>query len=189
MNQSDILSWAGLGLAAATPLLVPLVAWFLEQRGVARRTKEFEALLKRTELVDKLQSLYKTQSQTDNGGQKALDAEVQDILGDLAALRQFEQSVHLEAVDRPLLRRTLLLYKQASIKRTIYQVLFYIFGILAIFAGIGAYLTPPEEQPVSDILFIIFAVLFYLGIAFLFRWAAVRDYRKKLERLKAKERK
>ena len=120
MAESNIPGWIQLLVAVSVPLLAPLIAWFLGQRGITGRTKEFEALLKRTELVEKIQSLPTYKDQDNSNNRKALDAEVDDIISDFTMLREIEQPANVKTIEKhSWISRILLLYKQASVKGTI----------------------------------------------------------------------
>lgn len=187
MGESDIPVWVQVLIAAGVPLLVPMVAWFLDQRGVARRTVEFDALLKRAELVHKLQTLNGTPNRTDTADRTSLDNEVEDILRDLEALREAETTAQLDdAVKQSRWRRAFLFYKQASLKGAIYRAFFYIFSVFTVAIVFGTLLESSVSGNVEEVFIILLGAAFYLGIALLFRWGAVRDYDRKLVKHRAK---
>lgn len=170
-----------------TPLVVPLIAWFLDQRGVARRTKEFDTLLKRTELVEKLQALKKENGTKNADIDITLEDELCDILSDLDSLREIERPPHIKPIEeRTWFRQALLLYKQSSIKGALYKSFFYIFSFLGIFGSFSAVFLAPEltAQRPSDFIAILIGMAFYLGIGLLFRAAAIRDYKRRLDKIR-----
>lgn len=175
-------------LQALIPLLpavlAPAVGWFLSQRGVARRIKEFEHLLKRMELVERLRSLREYKGQTKSQFRETLDAEVSNIVAGLAELREAEHPVHITAVEvKSRWRRFLLLYKQASLKGAIYKGLFYTFLLFSVTVIITFAIIPWEGGMIANQVFsLIFGGVFYLIPSLLFRAAAVRDYRRRLKK-------
>ena len=83
-------------------------------------------------------------------------------------------------------RRWFLLYEQASLKGSTYKVLFYIFLMFSVTVVIPLSSVASEPTfalgPAERILFALLGAGFYLLIALGFRAAAVRDYRKRLQK-------
>ncbi len=184
MDDPSLPGWLQALLPLLPAVLAPAVGWFLSQRGVARRIKEFEHLLKRMELVERLRSLQEYKGQTKSQFRETLDAEVSNIVAGLAELREAEHPIHITAVEvKPRWRRFLLLYKQASLKGAIYKGLFYTFLLFSVMTAVSfATLTSLEVVVASRIFYSIFAGVFYLIPSLLFRAAAVRDYRRRLKK-------
>ncbi|UCH63543.1 MAG: hypothetical protein JSU77_03610 [Fidelibacterota bacterium] len=203
MPEETGLKWFQLLAAMVPAISAPFIAWFLSQRGVSRQSKEFEWLLNRTELVERLRAFIEHR---DEVGKKnvieALNAEVDDILGDLSALRESERErerlARIATTERiPRWRHFLLLYEQASLSASIYRVLFYLFLIWTMLIGAvmidelvtiwdsRALLTPDPSFSFdfnNRILTMIIMMGVNLTIGLLFRVAAVRTHKKKLKK-------
>ena len=165
--------------ALLTAGLAPLIGWLLSQRGIGRRTKEIENLLKRIELVERLQSLQKNEGLIKSSFSENLDVIVADIVKDLAEFREKEQPIQVTALQaQPWWQRFLLLYEQASLKGKVFKVLFYMFLFIAVFMVVMP-LVPDQSPAFSDSIIGYFSGAFYMFLSLYFRAAAARDYRKR----------
>jgi hypothetical protein len=175
-------AWLELLLVILPAVLTPLLAWVLAQRGVARRTSQIEQLLKRTELVERLRAL--PTGAAPGRRDDVLDAEVRDIVADLAALTEPEQAVAAGPVRRrSRLSRFLLFYEQPSWKAYIYRAVFYLFSLFGLVGGLGAALSGMR----TDWYFGLLGGGFYIGVGFLFRQATVREFRRGLTKASARQ--
>lgn len=157
----------------AFPVIVPLVASILVQRGEARRASELEALGRRLELVEKLRTLRLV---LPKDVADPLFREVDDIIGDLEAIRLREVTAIAHS-DRPRSRLAslLLLYPQASRKGGIYRAIFYLFVGLGVVGLLGGMLEWSSTKSEDHRALVLGAFIYFLvGLAF--RAAAVRDY-------------
>lgn len=137
MDNGVMPAWLQALLVMIPAILAPFIAWFLSQRGVGRQSREFEWLLRRTELVERLRKLLGSRDTANVRYEAALNAEVDDIIGDLSALREPEREEErlartIELKRLPRWRSFLLLYKQASLIASIYRGLFYFFIFLGV---------------------------------------------------------
>ena len=170
-------------IAMVPGLLVPLIAWFLSQRGISRRAKKFESLLTRMELVEKLRQI---QGQTSDSKSKLvgiLDMEVDDILNDLESSREIQVPLTTTPPQKVTgWRRFLLLYEQVSLKGKAYKWLFYFFSL---FVVVGSFGIVSEGYTVQDSIWGLLGLAIYLAIGLAFRVAAVRDYERIMKKAKA----
>jgi hypothetical protein len=168
-------------------LIAPLLAWLSSLRATSRRSSELDFLLRRIELVERVQ---KVQSGTEATNQSVLDAELRDILADLTDLRVGAGTPHPSgAASNPQSpwRRWFLAYKQSSRKGSAYKALFYVFIAFVALGGIGMYSSGLDKGPsapsASDqILYGVLGVAVYLVIGLAFRYAAVREYHRNAQK-------
>ncbi len=110
-----------------------------------------------------------------------LSREVDDIVGDLEALRLRDViSIAKPDEERSRFASIFLLYSQASRKARFYKFLFYIFagvGVLALVGALESYWNDADDSFV-----ILTGALFYVGVGLALRAAAVRDYRHRAEK-------
>lgn len=77
-------------------VVTPIVAWLFSFRADARRSSELEAVLRRLELVERLQKVYGA-GESRAPYRDVLDAELRGILADLGELRVPEVPAHVLA--------------------------------------------------------------------------------------------
>ena len=161
-------------VGAVTP---PLVAWLTSLRTTSRRSSELDFLLRRIDLVERVQ---KAQGQSDATNRQVLDAELQDIFADLTLLRVGVHPSGTIPSPHSGWRSWFLAYKQSSRKGSVYKALFYLFVAIGTIGGIGLFLSPWDPEPSHSEQGVIrcLGVAVYLFIGLAFRYTAVRDYHK-----------
>ena len=134
MDKSDPF-WMKTIFIMLPAVIAPLLAWLASLRATSRRSSELDFLLRRIELVERVQ---KVQGGTEVANRPALDAELRDIVSDLTDLRVGVLTLHPSATlpnPQSAWRRWFLAYKQSSRKGSAYKALFYIF---IAFVALGA---------------------------------------------------
>src|SRR5258706_4008395 len=170
-------------------VIAPLIAWLTSTRATSRRSSELDFLLRRIELVERVQ---KIQGQTTTGSTQALTAEVQDIAEDLTNLR-LGTTLHASTMvqDQPSRwRRWILAYDQPSRKGSVYKLFFYIFVVFGILGGIGSLTSGLDTGPgapgmLEQTVVSVLGVCVYLGLGLAFRYAAIREYHKRMQKISA----
>jgi hypothetical protein len=178
--ESDPL-WMKSVIVLVPAVTAPLVAWLTSLRTTSRRSSELDFLLRRIDLVERVQ---KVQGQSDATNRLVLDAELQDIFADLTLLRVGVHPSGTIPSPHSGWRGWFLAYKQSSRKGAVYKALFYLFVAIGIIGGIGLLIPPvwdtdpsaPSHFEQGVIGFLGVAVYLFIGLAF--RYAAVRDYHK-----------
>jgi hypothetical protein len=168
-------------------VIAPLIAWVTSLRTASRRSSELDFLLRRIELVERVQKI-----QGETGSARALTAEVQDIVADLTSLR-LGTTLHAStmAENQPSRwRRWLLAFDQPSRKGAVYKALFYIFMVFGILGGIGMLTSDRDTGPGAPSMFEqavigVLGVSVYLAIGLAFRYAAIREYHRREEKRSA----
>jgi hypothetical protein len=186
MEKSDPF-WMRALLIMVPAVIAPLLAWLTSLRATSRRSSELDFLLRRIELVDRVQ---KAQGEAGAPNRSALDAELQDILADLTNLRVGPTRPHpSDTIANPHSgwRSWFLAYKQLSRKGTAYKALFYGFIGFVTLGAIGLLAsgldTGPSAPSASDqVLFGVVGVAVYLAIGLAFRYAAIREYHRSTEK-------
>jgi len=178
--------WTRAVLIMLPAALTPVFAWLSSLRTAARRSAELDALLRRLELVERVQKLYGV-GERQGAYREVLDAELRDILADLSRLRGPEAPAHVLASrteNLPRWRSWFLAYKQASVKGALYKALFYVSLAFAVLGGIGLMTSASDRASglgATDTVILGFlGGGFYVAIGLAFRAAALRDYRKRL---------
>jgi hypothetical protein len=170
-------------------VIAPLIAWLTSTRATSRRSSELDFLLRRIELVERVQ---KIQGQTTTGSTRVLTAEVQDIVEDLTNLR-LGTTLHAPTMvqDQPSRwRRWILAYDQPSRKGSVYKLFFYILVVFGILGGIGTLTSGLDTSPgapgmLEQTVIRVLGVSVYLGIGLAFRYAAIREYHKRMQKISA----
>jgi len=179
--------WMRTLLIMVPAVITPLVAWLTSLRATSRRSSKLDFLLRRIELVERVQ---KAQWEAGAANRSALDAELQDILADLTDLRVGTTRPHpSEAIANPHSgwRNWFLAYKQPSRKGTAYKGLFYGFLAFVTLGAIGLLSSGLDTGPTApsardQIVFGVVGVAVYLAIGLAFRYAAVREYHRSQKR-------
>jgi hypothetical protein len=176
-------------VGSVLPLVVtPIVTWLFSLRAASRRSAELDWLVRRVEVVERVDNLQRLAGSPGTYRQ-LVDAELKDVLEDLAALRAQQTAASSLAGGTEKFgkwRRWFLTYEQASMKGSVYKVLFYIF--LAFSVTVVIPLSSVASDPTlalghaERVLFALLGAGFYLVLALSFRAAAVRDYRKRLQK-------
>jgi hypothetical protein len=175
------------GLFIILPAAVtPIITWLFSLRAASRRSSELDSLVRRIEVVERVENLQR-QAGSPATYRQLLDAELHDILADLAELRGPQPTAStLERGTEKLAgwRSWFLMYEQASWKGSIYKVLFYIFLLFGVFGGIGliSVASAPELSIGEKIAAPLLGAGLYMVVALAFRAGAVRDYRKRLQK-------
>ena len=93
MDKSDPF-WMKTIFIMLPAVIAPLLAWLASLRATSRRSSELDFLLRRIELVERVQ---KVQGGTEVANRPALDAELRDIVSDLTDLRVGVLTLHPSA--------------------------------------------------------------------------------------------
>ncbi len=166
--------------------VTPIITWLFSLHAASRRSSELEAIVRRVEVVERVQNLQ-SQVGSPESYRQLLDAELRDILTDLAELRGPQtrpSSLEHEGTTVSRWRAWLLVYEQASWKGSLYKVLFYVFMFSAVAggAGLASVGSDPSFGPVERIIIPLVGAGFYVVIALAFRAGAVRDFRKRMQK-------
>jgi hypothetical protein len=185
MDKSDPL-WMRAVLLMVPAVIAPLLAWLTTLRAASRRSSELDFLLRRIELVDRVQ---KAQGQTQTVNPEALDAELRDIVADLADLRTGAGMHPPGTIQNPHSgwRNWFLAYKQSSRKGKAYKALFYAFLTVALVGGIGILSSGWDKETsapshLEQIVIGSLGVGVYLVIGLAFRYAALREYHRNAQK-------
>ena len=170
-------------------VIAPLIAWLTSLRATSRRSSELDFLLRRIELVERVQRI---QGENATSSADVLTAEVQDIVADLTTLR-LGPAFHASSIaeDQPSRwRRWFLAYDQPSRKGSVYKLLFYFFVVFGILGAIGMLTSGFDTGPDAPSMFEqslirVLGVSVYLGIGLAFRYAAIREYHRRAQKRSA----
>lgn len=184
MEKSDPF-WMRALLIMLPAVIAPLLAWVTSLRATSRRSSELDFLLRRIELVERVQ---KVQGESELANRPVLAAELQDIVADLTNLRLgLTHSAGALPNQQSRWRRWLLAYKQSSRKGAAYKALFYFFVVVGLIGGLGLLSSGLDkgaaapsvlEQVVIDVV----GVGVYLVIGLAFRLAAIREYHRSTQK-------
>ncbi len=166
--------------------VTPIITWLFSLRAASRRSSELDAIARRVEVVERIRNLQ-SQAGSPETYRQLLDAELHDILTDLAELRGPQtrpSSLEHEGTTVSKWRSWFLGYEQASWKGSLYKVLFYLFMFLAIAgaAGLASVGSDPSFGYAGRIVLPFVGAGFYVVIALAFRAGAVRDFRKRMQK-------
>jgi hypothetical protein len=173
-------------LALLPGALTALVAWLTSLAVSSRRASELDMLLRRIQLVEHLQKL---QGENDAPLRMELETEVHDIVAALADLRKIDVGHHPStdvSAKRSGWREWIIAYKQASVKASVYKLVFYVSSGIGLIATLGVLALAADQTEVVDdrlqtAFFGLVGGAVYLAIGLAFRAAAVRDYRKRVQ--------
>ena len=168
-------------------VIAPLIAWLTSLRTASRRSSELDFLLRRIELVERVQKI-----QGDTSSTQVLTAEVQDIVADLTNLR-LGSTIHTSSMiqNQPSRwRRWFLAFDQPSRKGGVYKLLFYVFTAFGILGAIGMLSSGFDTGPEAPSMFEqtalrVVGVSVYLAIGLAFRYAAIREYHRREQKRSA----
>jgi hypothetical protein len=173
-----------IAIITAIPLLMsPLMSFLFHRWGLARKVKEIELCEKRVRIIERLLTLEKHVSDSDEA-RNLLQIERAAILQKLGAERVRECNACETVVERlSIMRRTLLLYQQPTMKASIYRGFFWFFfsfGVLGIlFMSFAVWQFGKKEDWLLPL-----GGLVYVAIGLLFRAIALRQLERfHLERL------
>ena len=186
MDKSDPF-WMKTIFIMLPAVIAPLLAWLASLRATSRRSSELDFLLRRIELVERVQ---KVQGGTEVANRPALDAELRDIVSDLTDLRVGVLTLHPSATlpsPQSAWRRWFLVYKQSSRKGSAYKALFYIFIAFVALGAAGMVSSGLDRSPSApsareQIVYGVLGVAVYLLIGLAFRHAAIREYHRSTQK-------
>lgn len=174
-------------LSGIPVLLGPLLLWTLNRFGLAAKSRQMEYYLKRLELATKLRE-YKDKSETDTSTRREwgiVDAEVSQILAFIQTVQTESATEERREVrqltEMSLFRRIFLLFKPITRRGWILHGLFYymIAGIVGTPYLLWADRPTANGFPLFALLIFLFAI--YGGLAAMFRFFALRSFRRRLE--------
>lgn len=159
-----------IGLVSAT--IVPFMSSLLQRRSFDERAGEVGLLEKRVQLAERLLANAQYLEAKDRKTIEATLTQVARQLADQHRVESDSQKPKLESLS--WWRKLLLAYEQPNLKASIYRAGYWIaigFGLLG---GVSATVVSEKSE---DLKFAVIGGLFYIGIGFLWRSAAVRQKR------------